>query len=925
VTGDHEGREERRLIEQALPVRTISFEATREKLLRRRDYHISMLHLWWARRPLAAARAAVFATLVGEGEWTGDPERLAAYFKALCAWGGSRGSPEAPVADARRRVLATFDGNPPKVLDCFAGGGAIPLEIGRLGGDAVAVELNPVAYLILQCTLVYPQRYGPSLAEEISHWGEWIVARAIGRIGDLYPALPDGGANPQLTLDGSAAASSSGAVPVAYLWSRTVPCPNPALPDHELDLVRQTWLVKKPSKNGTGGRFVALRPIVEAGSYSLRYDVADARIEAALEFDPGEGSERGDASCRVCGTSVTADDVKALGRSGHIGRRLMAAVTVRPGKRGKQYHSSTAAQVLVPDDEQLRSRLLETIERTGLTVPTTPLTEEDPRSIWAPLYGLRSVGELFTYRQLISLLTFCSLVREAHQAMLVEGIEPERAKAIATFLAMAVDRVADRNSTLCHWDNSAEKTANTFARQALPMVWDFSETNPFSSSSGSLGIAFEQVAKVARHCADAGRPATVIRGSATDPVPGGPFDAVITDPPYYDNIPYSDLSDFFYAWLQRSIGHLYPEHLSGPTAPKRKEIVAVPYRHGGSATDARHAYDDWMAEVFAQRRKELKPGAPLVVVYAHKTYAGWATLINALRRAGFVVVEAWPLDTEMPTRSSGQGTASLASSIFLVARRREQEGVGNWSSDVYPELQSIVAERVAALPTMGVSGDDLVIATIGAGLRAYTQYQSVQLPNGDDLGPEQYLEEVQREVVETILADVFGLERSGMRAVDPMTQFYVMGRFEFGTGWVEFDRANTLAHGVGVETSGPRSVLRATRAILEQERGQVRFRDYVTRGAIEGMGEASEGGPAPLIDILHRLLYLAETAPHRVRDFIVTAGVDPDRLRVVAQALSGVALTRKGVGTTGVEQTAISNLLVAWKRLVDENLLWLRV
>jgi putative DNA methylase len=916
-------REERRLVEQALPVRTISYEATREKLLRRRDYHISMLHLWWARRPLAASRAAVFATLVSEDRWADNPERLAEYFKALCTWGGTHGVSPAAIADARRRVLAEFDGTAPKVLDCFAGGGAIPLEVGRLGGDAVAVELNPVAYLILLCTLVYPQQYGPSLADDIERWGEWIMDRARDRIGDLYPTT-DGPASPQLTLDGTAAPSQAGAVPVAYLWTRTVPCPNPALPPHHLDLVRQTWLVKKPGKGGTQGRFVALKPTVERATYTVRYEVVEDRTEAGLGFDPGEGSDRGEASCRVCGASVTANDVKQLGQRGLIGHRLMGLAAVQNGRRGKTYKGSTDALVALPDDASLRERLIATVTETGLSVPTTLLPTQDTLNVKVPLYGIASVGELFTYRQLVSLLTFCHLVRQAHESMVGGGMDPDRAKAVATFLAMAVDRAADRGSTLCRWDSAGEKTENTFSRQALPMIWDYSETNPLGPSSGSLGVAFEQVAKVARHCADAGRPATVIRGSATDPVPGGPFDAVITDPPYYDNISYADLSDFFYAWLQRSIGHLYPEHLAGPNTPKRKEIVALPYRHDGDRGAARTAYDDLMAEVFARRREELKPGAPLVVVYAHKTYAGWATLINALRRAGFVVVEAWPLDTEMPTRSKGQGTASLASSIFLVARRREQDGIGDWSKDVYPELQAIVAERVTALPKMGVSGDDLVIATLGAGLRAYTQHRSVQLPNGEDLGPEQYLEEVQREVVETILADVFGLARSGIRGVDPATQFYVMGRFEFGTVWVEFDRANTLAHGVGVETTGPRSVLRGSRGLLEQQKGYVRFRDYAARGAVDDLGQPGGGGAAPLIDVLHRLLYLAEAQPHHVRDFLLTAGVDADRLRVVAQALSGAALTRKGVGTTGREQTAISNLLGAWKRLVDENLLWLR-
>jgi putative DNA methylase len=604
---------ERRLIEEYLPVRAVSYEATREKLLRRRDYHLSMLHLWWARRPLAAARAAVYATLVEAEGRAEDPERLQEFMAALCRWGGTYGSPVEAVARAREQILAETGGEGPKILDCFAGGGAIPLEVGRLGGRAYALELNPVAYLILLCTLVYPQTFGPSLADDIDKWGAWLRDRARADIGDLYPVI--GADDGQLSLDGSSGKVARGLIPVGYLWTRTVPCPNPALPSHELDLVRQTWLVKKPGKGGKPGKFIALRPVVDRARLVVRYEVVSASTADGLSFDPEQGSERGDASCRICGAAVTADDVKILGKQGKIGRRLMAIAAVRKGARGKEYLGSEEAAVFVPPEEEVRSRRESLIGETGLTIPDATIPDNDTLNFKVPLYGMRTVGQLFTDRQLVALITLCRYVREAYAEMVAGGMDPARAKAVATFLAMAVDRVADRGSSLCHWDNSAEKTANTYARQALPMVWDFSETNPFGGSSGDLAAAVEQVAKVARHCAAAGGRAVVMRGSATEPVPGGPFDAIITDPPYYDNISYSDLSDFFYAWLQRSVGHLYPEHLAGPTTPKKKEIVAVPYRFG-SQDAAKTAYDDMMAKVFTRRREELKPGAPLVVVYA---------------------------------------------------------------------------------------------------------------------------------------------------------------------------------------------------------------------------------------------------------------------------------------------------------------------
>jgi putative DNA methylase len=918
-------REDRRLIEEYLPVRAISYEATREKLLRKRDYHVSMLHLWWARRPLAAARAAVYATMVQADGRSEDVDALADRMTALCRWaspkdGGRYGISEVAIEGARKEIIGSNGGEPPKILDCFAGGGAIPLEVGRLGGQAYAVELNPVAYLIELCVLVYPQTFGASLADDVDKWGQWVLERAREEIGDLYPAV--GASHEQVTLEGRTTLVNAAATPVAYLWTRTVPCPNPALEPHELDLVRQTWLVKKPGQSGKAGRFAALKPTVDRDRLQVRYEVARSTTDEGLGFDPAAGSQRGNATCRICGASVSADDVKKIGRQGNIGRRLIAIVTVTKGKRGKEYLGSEEAGAFVPDSIALSSRLEELKDRSGLDVPDTPLASADPRNFWVPLYGLTTVGSLFTARQQLTLLTLCSLVREAHAEMVAGGMDEDRARATATYLGMAIDRVADRGSSLCYWDNSAEKTASTYARQALPMVWDFSETNPFGPSSGNFASAVEAVAKVVRHCAEAGLPAVVVRGSATDPVQGGPFDAVITDPPYYDNISYADLSDFFYAWLQRSIGHLYPEHLAGPLTPKKKEAVAAPYRHGGSDALAREAYDDMMAETFARRREELKPGAPLVVVYAHKTYAGWATLINALRRSGFIVSEAWPLDTEMPTRVKSHGTASLASSIFLVARRREKGGSGDWASDVYPMLKEIVAERVRDLPERGVSGDDLVIAAIGAGLRAYTAYDKVEMPNGDELPPERYLEEVQREVIETVLSDVFGLARSGIQAVDTATQFYVMGRFEFGDAYAEFDKANTLGRGVGVEMSGARSLLRGRAALLQQEKGKVKFRDFEQRGGVDGLGEPDEEDPSPrpLIDVLHRLLWLSQHHTVDVRDFLRRSQVDVGRLRTVAQALSGEALAKKGLGTSGREQSAIASLLGSWKRLVDDNL-----
>lgn len=889
---------ERRLIEEYLPVAAVSYESTREKLLRRRDYHISTLHLWWARRPLAAARAAVYAALVPAPADI-DAEKLDSSFRALCAWGG----PESAIRQARKEILAANGGAPPKVLDMFAGGGAIPLEATRLGCDTTALELNPVAHLIELCTLDYPQRFGTSLASEVRTWGGRLIQRAKEEIGDLYPDLLEQNGSGQTTLDGATEADRR--VPIAYLWTRTVPCPNPAEKAHSAPIVRQTWIVKK------SGRYVALRPAPNRKTMTIEWEVVEAATASGLGFDPEGFSERGSTTCLLCGAPVDRDHVKREARAGRMGAELMAVGLLPPAGRGKTYVGSRVAKDLLPDDERT-GLLLTDLADAGFLAPDEPIPSDDTRNFWVPPYGLTRFRDVFTRRQLVMLLVLCKLVQETHNQILAEGVEVQRARAIATYLGLLVDRVVDRSSTLCRWHNGYEKTESTYARQALPMVWDYSEVNPFGRSSGDLGLQLETIAKVVEHCAAAGAPVRVLRGSANEiPLENESQDAVITDPPYYDNISYADLSDFYYVWLKRSIGYLYPEHLSASLTPKRGEAIAAPYRHEGSKEVAKAAYETLMALSFSEARRVLKPSGVMVCVYAHQTTAGWATLVEAVRRAGFVVVEAWPLDTEMPVRSHAHGTASLASSIFLVARPRGEERTGDWAHDVRPELQSIISHQVARLAELGVTGTDLVIAAIGAGMRAYTRYERVEKPNGEELAPEEYLQEVQREVAETVLTRIFGTDRAGLGRVDQPTQLYVVGRFEFGDAQVPWDELNSLARGTGVELS---ELAIGAAALVQKEKGKARLRDYAKRGSAIEVGRST-------IDHLHRLLWLAEEQPSGMKDYLEVARPDSERLRLVAHALSRPGLD--SAGTRGGEADACERLLASWKRLVEDNLLTL--
>ncbi|MBE9213632.1 DUF1156 domain-containing protein [Plectonema cf. radiosum LEGE 06105] len=945
---------DRRLIEDFIPIREISAESAREKSIRKG--HISTLHLWWARRPLVAARAAVFASLVAAPESSQKRTALSKAMIDLCKWEAG----EVTINKAKRQILEAqrerlnLPANtplnqvpPPKVLDMFSGGGAIPLEALRLGCETYAVELNPVAHIIELCTLVYPQKYGKKLADEVEKWGNWVIEKVREEIGDLYPNIEnaesrngaeDKAEQSDVQLDlfsqnqSKNQKSKIGLTPVAYLWTRTVKCPNPGC-GAAVPLVRQTWLCKKPKK------YVALKVIPNQETKQVEFEVVEAETEKALGFDPSSGSSRGNSTCRHCGTTVNKAYVKEQGKASNIGQQLMAIVCTTPGEKGKTYLSGKSYNSYIPDEADLKNRLENLCAETGLTIPNEPIFSADTRAFFTHLYGLDNFGKLFTSRQLLSLMTFVKWVRLAHQEMLQQGCEEELAKAIGTCVAITASRTTDYSSSLCTWNYTGGRgSKNTFSRQALPMVWDFAESAAFNPLGANYKAGITAMsATLPLYFFN--KSASVIRCSATSlPIEENTLDAVITDPPYFDSVPYADLSDFFYVWLKRSIGHLYPEHFSSQLTPKKNEAIMEPSRHGRDKKKAAQAYEEMMHKAFCEANRVLKTNGMMVVVYAHKTTSGWSTLIDSLRRAKFTITEAWPLDTEMGARLRGQNSAALASSIFLISRKRTDAKIGDYAMDVRPELAEIVRDRVKTLMAEGVTGADLVIACIGAGLRAYTQYDRVELPNGDELDANSFLDEVQKEVLEAVLTDVLLCDKKGVSAVDKPTQYYILGRYEYGEAIVEFDEANTLARGVGVELDSAGGLTDGKLGLVKKTKNQVQLRDYTERGADEDLGiqktekqqqfnvKPQALGTAPtLIDILHRLLWLQENKPQEISNFLTLSQPDATQLRLVAQALAGRALTPEA-GAEIVnnnrtkEQQQIDTLLASWKRVIEDNL-----
>lgn len=976
--------DDRRLIEDYLPIQAISAEASREKSVRKG--HISTLHLWWARRPLVACRAAVYGALVPASRFrplNGPEEKrdsltranAAKFVERLCKYPGDPNviaEAERHILEAHAERLTRETGTTvmvddivagraprPKVLDMFAGGGSIPLEALRLGCEAYAVELNPVAHIIELCTLVYPQKYGKpdptakgsakdgtwaGLAAELRYWGKWVLDKVRAEIGDLYPPIPDPAApkverafgESQFRMAGSgfhsgqqrfATETPAGYLtPVAYLWTRTVRCKNPAC-GATVPLVRQTWLCKKK------GRYVALKMVAPTSEKHVRFEVVEATTENGLGFDPGAFSKGGNVTCPWCGTVADADYVQVEGKEKRVSEQLMAVVCARDAfGKGKLYVPAAALPPsALPDDLALEVRINTTCASAGITVPSELINPLRPspnaRGLSAVTrHGFTRFGDLFSKRQAALLVSFVKAIRSLDFG----PPNADRAKALSACVAVVLDKVLNRVSTFCVWDVSRETVVLAFGKHMLPMVWDFAESVPIEDGSGGWITALEGLASAIKACEQLPSAGVCERASAVALPPRvGNCDAVITDPPYYDNIPYSDISDFFYVWLKRSIGHHFPEHFATELTPKKPEATALSSRFGGDMARANAEYEAMMFASFRQAFQVLKPDSPMVVVYAHKTTLGWATMVDALRRAGFLVTEAWPLDTEYGGHLKAE-TSSLASSIFLVARKRNSADTGSYEDEVRPELDRIVRERVATLWEMGIAGGDLIIAAVGAGLRAFTRFARVEYANGEEVPAERFLAEVEGVVLETLLEKIFGVPRAGVATVDGPSRFYVLWRYTYKAAEMDAGEAIVFTYGQPVELDGADGLSSGPRPLVQKKKGKYRLLDFTERGADEKLGlqGAQAGTPAPLIDVLHRILWLIENEPRNLNAFLDAAQPDRERLRLVAHTLARAGLSGRTaqdsaalVTTTAAEQVALGKLLANWRALIDSRLM----
>ena len=858
----------RKLIEVSLPLEAINAASAREKSIR--HGHPSTLHLWWARRPLAACRAVLFAQLVDDpSSWpeeflteeaqARERKRLHELITEMVRWKASgnrhvmgkvryeiarslaRGRGEAPPARADTdAVLAYLARNAPPVCDPFCGGGSIPLEAQRLGLRACGSDLNPVAVLVSKATCEIPPKFAgrppvnpdadphvvwrgaQGLAEDVRYYGRWMRERAKERIGHLYPKAEVTAAMAEARLDLAPHAGRELTV-IAWLWARTVASPDPMLRGVHVPLASSFVLSSKKGKEAI------VVPVVENDGYRFTVKTRGIGPDELAKARTGAKVGRGaNFACLLSGTPLTGDHIKAEGMAGRMGARLMAAVA--EGKRGRVY--------LDPTEE------MEAVAREAEPdwQPEQKLSD-DPRNIWCTPYGFSTFADLFTPRQLAALTTFSGLVAEAREQIrrdltgttlgtpasrrheggtpadenaggtpaypgddvpLAEGGTGAEAyaDAVATYLGLGVGRAADYWNSIATWQNGGEFIGHGFTRQAIPMVWDFAESNPFSSASGNWDdTAMSWVVRVVQQLAPAGMPATVIQQHAAGETRLADGAIIATDPPYYDNIGYADLSDFFYVWQRRALRGVWPNLLRRVLAPKDEELVATPYRHGGKA-EAERFFMDGMGRALRNMHVSGADDFPATVYYAFKqsevakeglTSPGWATFLQGVVDAGYIIDGTWPVRTERTARSIGIGANALASSIVLVCRKRPADAPTITRREFVARLRAELPAALKHIRAGGVGPVDMAQAALGPGMGVFTACARVLEPDDTPMTVRAAIALINR-----TRDEISGEEATGY---DPETRFCIDWFEAFGTAAGDSGDAITMAqaYDIGID------------------------------------------------------------------------------------------------------------------------------
>ncbi len=891
----------KRLAEVEFPIAVVSEYAAREKSIR--HGHPSTLHLWWARRPLASSRAVLLALLLPDpcdpqcpddfkrkarailGELRKPPvsdeelrKALLWFIGAFANWDMAAHSTYLRVA--RNLVQAAQGGEVPLVVDPFAGGGSIPLEALRLGCEAFASDLNPVACLILTVMLEDVPRRGAELADELRRVGGDVKRQVQRELANLYPADPDG------------------ATPIAYLWARTVRCEAPNC-GAEIPLLRSFWLCRKPKRKR------ALRYRAE------RRQGVPPMVEFAV-FTPGADGEvpsgtvaRARATCLCCCGVLPPERVRAQlaaqrggadvvfdgagERTG--GARMTAVVTLRPGEPGRHYRLPTEADYTSVRRAQERiAGMLDGWELGGrpgpYPVPDEPLPPIGTLGFRVQRYGMLQWGDLFTARQKAALVTVAKIASTLDQS-----------SAARSLTALSISRLADIANCLCQWETTKHQVRHLFTRQAIPVLWDFAEASFVGEQAGDHSTTLSTMLRVVDQLATVqlAQGQVELADAASHPLPDQSASVWFTDPPYYDAVPYGDLSDFFFVWLKRTLpGHPLlrdPFDADNPLSPKTREAVQDETKQQDGHPKNRQWFEETMAKAFAEGRRVLADDGVGCVVFAHKTTEGWEALLSGMIRGGWTITGSWPIATEMATRLRARDSAALATSVHLICRPRPEDApVGDWA-DVLRELPRRVADWMERLQGEGIRGADLVFACIGPALEIYSRFRAVETAEGRAVGLPEYLEKVWevvgRAALETVLGTAEAQARNGMAgALEEDARLTALFLWTVQTTEAvaqsgkkaEDDEASVAAAAQGL--SLPFDVVRRfaqpmgidlerwTGRIVEQAKGVVRLLPVAER-AKELLGDAGAGGAAdwieadPVAGLQRSLFPELEAAPKR--------------------------------------------------------------
>lgn len=902
----------KKLIEVAIPLDDINAASAREKSIR--HGHPSTLHLWWARRPLATARAVLFASLVDapsshpeiwptEEEQEAERQRLFDIIRELVQWENVNNE---EVLEKARAEIRRWNPEMPTLLDPFAGGGAIPLEAQRLGLNAIAADLNPVAVMINKAMIEIPPRFkdlppvnpedravlveggyhgAQGLAKDIHYYGELLKQKAYEKIGGLYPKVKDPETGEERTV-------------IAWIWARTVKCPNPAC-GCEMPLVKSFWLSKKKGKEAY------IEPVVEDGH--IRYEVRHGKGEVH------EGTvSRTSVRCACCGTETPISYVQEESKQGRMGERLIAVVA--EGNPGRFYLSA-------PENHEKVAE----VSLDGIDYPDGEVAN-DPRHFSPNGYGMSHFAALFTHRQLKMLTTLADLLPDIETQILQDASKylsqdsnrlqddgkgaKAYSEAIAVYLAFVIDKLADRGSTLCGWDVSREGLRNTFGRQALSMSWDFAEANPFSNSSGCFDNMLEWVEKVVDFlpCSSDGK---VIQQNASQDNDLRNI-MVSSDPPYYDNIGYADLSDFLYIWMRRSLQHIYPRLFSTMVTPKKEELVASPYRFpdkNGKATkfsheQAKNFFEAGMAEVCKLLHTYTRDDLPVTIYYAFKqsdtddtgkSSSGWETMLSAIIQSGFAITGTWPVRTEMANRTIAHETNALASSIVLVCRKRSS-AIGSCSrKEFVRKLRRELTSAIAKLQSANIAPVDMMQSAIGPGISVYSRYEHVLEADGTEMSVRTALQLINQE-----LDTFFGGQSEGL---DAETRFSIELYTQQGYGEMAFGTADVLARAMNTSVAHI-----AETGCIVSGKGIVRLMKR------EELPDGKKGwSNEPSWMRLQRLAHAMEREGIRgCAELLMNAVGGQDELKHLAYRMYQIAEDR----SESSEASVYNNLVISWEDII---------